>query len=47
VRFIQGRSFEVTIKSPEFVAQAGGPDKNKIPAALEQAYEVIAQKVKG
>ncbi|MEJ2671426.1 MAG: alanine--tRNA ligase [Deltaproteobacteria bacterium] len=29
------------------MAQAGGPDKAKIPAALEQAYEVIAQKVKG
>jgi alanyl-tRNA synthetase len=29
------------------MAQAGGPDKDKIPAALEQAYEVIAQKAKG
>jgi alanyl-tRNA synthetase len=29
------------------MAQAGGPDKDKLPAALEQAYEVIAQKAKG
>jgi alanyl-tRNA synthetase len=29
------------------MAQAGGPDKAKLPAALEQAYEVIAQKAKG
>ncbi len=29
------------------MAQAGGPDKEKLPAALEQAYEVIAQKAKG
>jgi alanyl-tRNA synthetase len=29
------------------MAQAGGPDKDKIPAALEQAYEVIARKAKG
>ncbi|MFA5110483.1 MAG: alanine--tRNA ligase, partial [Desulfobaccales bacterium] len=29
------------------MAQAGGPDKDKIPAALEMAYEVIAQKAKG
>ncbi len=29
------------------MAQAGGPDKDKIPAALEAAYGVIAQKAKG
>ncbi len=29
------------------MAQAGGPDKDKLPAALEQAYEVIAQRAKG
>ncbi len=29
------------------MAQAGGPDKDKIPAALEMAYEVIAKKAKG
>ena len=29
------------------MAQAGGPDKDKLPAALEQAYAVIAQKAKG
>ena len=29
------------------MAQAGGPDKDKLPAALEQAYEVIAKKAKG
>ncbi len=29
------------------MAQAGGPDKDKIPAALEQVYEVVAQKAKG
>jgi alanyl-tRNA synthetase len=29
------------------MAQAGGPDKDKLAAALEQAYEVIAQKAKG
>jgi alanyl-tRNA synthetase len=29
------------------MAQAGGPDKDKLPAALEQVYEVIAQKAKG
>jgi alanyl-tRNA synthetase len=29
------------------MAQAGGPDKDKLSAALEQAYEVIAQKAKG
>jgi len=29
------------------MAQAGGPDKDKLPAALEAAYEVIAQKAKG
>jgi alanyl-tRNA synthetase len=29
------------------MAQAGGPDKDKIPAALEAAYDVIAQKAKG
>jgi alanyl-tRNA synthetase len=29
------------------LAQAGGPDKGKIGAALEQAYEVIGKKAKG
>ncbi|MFZ5447075.1 MAG: alanine--tRNA ligase [Thermodesulfobacteriota bacterium] len=29
------------------MAQAGGPDKDKLPTALEAAYEVIAQKAKG
>jgi alanyl-tRNA synthetase len=29
------------------LAQAGGPDKDKIGAALEQAYEVVARKAKG
>jgi hypothetical protein len=29
------------------MAQAGGPDKDKIPAALEQVYEVVAQRAKG
>ncbi len=29
------------------LAQAGGPDKDKLAAALEQAYEVVAQKAKG
>lgn len=29
------------------MAQAGSPDKDKLPAALEQAYEVIAKKAKG
>jgi alanyl-tRNA synthetase len=29
------------------LAQAGGPDQAKIPAALEQAYEVVARKAKG
>jgi alanyl-tRNA synthetase len=29
------------------MAQAGGPDKDKIPAALEAAYEVVAKKAKG
>ncbi len=29
------------------LAQAGGPDKAKIPAALEQVYEVVARKAKG
>ncbi len=29
------------------MAQAGGPDKGKIAAALEQAYEVVAKKAKG
>ncbi len=29
------------------MAQAGGPDKDKIPAALEQVYEVVAQKGEG
>jgi alanyl-tRNA synthetase len=29
------------------LAQAGGPHKDKLPAALEQAYAVIAQKAKG
>ncbi|MEW6660274.1 MAG: alanine--tRNA ligase [Thermodesulfobacteriota bacterium] len=29
------------------LAQAGGPDKDKIGAALEQAYEVVARKTKG
>ena len=29
------------------LAQAGGPAKDKIPAALEQAYEVVAKKAKG
>ena len=29
------------------MAQAGGPDRDKIDAALEQACEVIAQKAKG
>jgi alanyl-tRNA synthetase len=29
------------------MAQAGGPDQDKIPAALELAYEVVARKAKG
>ncbi len=29
------------------MAQAGGPDKDKLPVALEQVYEVIAKKAKG
>ena len=29
------------------MAQAGGPDKDKLPAALEQVYEVVAKKAKG
>ncbi|MDD5642934.1 MAG: DHHA1 domain-containing protein, partial [Syntrophales bacterium] len=29
------------------LAQAGGPDKDKIGAALQQAYEVVAKKAKG
>jgi len=29
------------------MAQAGGPDKDKLPAALEMAYEVVAKKAKG
>jgi len=29
------------------MAQAGGPDKDKLPAALERAYEVIARQAKG
>jgi alanyl-tRNA synthetase len=29
------------------MAQAGGPDKDKLGAALKQAYEVVARKVKG
>jgi hypothetical protein len=29
------------------MAQAGGPDKDKLPAALEQVYEVVAKKGKG
>jgi len=29
------------------MAQAGGPDKGKLAAALEMAYEVVAQKAKG
>jgi alanyl-tRNA synthetase len=29
------------------MAQAGGPDKGKIAAALEQAYDVVARKAKG
>ncbi|MHB8067923.1 MAG: alanine--tRNA ligase [Desulfobaccales bacterium] len=29
------------------LAQAGGPDKDKIGAALQQAYEVVARKAKG
>ena len=29
------------------MAQAGGPDKDKLPAALEAAYEVVSQKAKG
>jgi len=29
------------------LAQAGGPDKAKIPAALKQAYEVVGRKAKG
>jgi alanyl-tRNA synthetase len=29
------------------MAQAGGPDKEKLPAALEQVYEVVAKKAKG
>jgi alanyl-tRNA synthetase len=29
------------------MAQAGGPDKGKIAAALEQAYDVVAKKAKG
>jgi alanyl-tRNA synthetase len=29
------------------MAQAGGPDKDKLAAALEQVYEVVAKKAKG
>ena len=29
------------------MAQAGGPDKDKLPAALQQVYEVVAKKAKG
>jgi hypothetical protein len=29
------------------MAQAGGPHKEKLAAALEQAYEVVARKSKG
>jgi alanyl-tRNA synthetase len=29
------------------MAQAGGPDKAKIPAALKQAYDVVARRAKG
>jgi alanyl-tRNA synthetase len=29
------------------MAQAGGPDKGKVPAALKQAYEVVGRKAKG
>jgi len=29
------------------MAQAGGPEKDKLPKALEMAYEVVAQKAKG
>ena len=29
------------------MAQAGGPNLAKLPAALEQAYEVVAKKAKG
>ena len=29
------------------MAQAGGPDKDKLAAALEKVYEVVAQKAKG
>ncbi len=29
------------------MAQAGGPDKDKLPAALNQAYEIIARKARG
>jgi len=29
------------------MAQAGGPDKDKLPAALDQAYEVVARRARG
>jgi alanyl-tRNA synthetase len=29
------------------MAQAGGPDKDKLSTALNQAYEIIARKAKG
>jgi len=29
------------------MAQSGGPDKDRLPAALQEAFEVIAKKVKG
>jgi hypothetical protein len=29
------------------MAQAGGPDLAKLPAALEAAYDVVAAKAKG
>jgi|GEM_PF-3142291 len=29
------------------MAQAGGPDKDKLAKALEQVYEVVAKKAKG
>jgi len=29
------------------LAQAGGPDKDRLPAALQQAYDIIAKKGQG
>jgi hypothetical protein len=29
------------------MAQAGGPDKDRLPAALHQAFEVVVKKARG